>query len=274
MIQNHNDPKRYLYHYTSIEKATNYILKNWSLRVSPILKTNDPKENLSWSFNLHSPSFGDVGNPKWNTVSGRLSDVLKDNSKVLGFCQDDADLSGNHMDDNCKRGFCKPRMWAQYGDNHSGVCLVIDFQKFVSAFKSYLGSSIIGAHRSIEYVNRSHINGSEGDVYSIDIDYIEVNGFDPFVIAYLKQCYKKLFFEKMTDWQGEREYRFWVFYRTDQEILIDIRDSLVGVMFGTSTKTSDIKSVLDLLKGKAVQKMKIDWKNHVPWYNFANPLFR
>src|SRR4051812_33936042 len=101
MIQNHKDPNRLLYHYTSMEKATERIIKNGKLRFSTFRKTNDPKESKSWEFNLgtNRPKGLDPEIYKGNVLSARLSDKIKDHARVLCFSRDTGPLSGVHLDD-------------------------------------------------------------------------------------------------------------------------------------------------------------------------------
>ena len=47
----------------------------------------------------------------------------KSKIRVAAFCLDQP--FGN-MDNQGRRGYARPRMWAQYAENHHGVCIVLD----------------------------------------------------------------------------------------------------------------------------------------------------
>ena len=46
---NLSDPNKYIYHYTSLTAAFDYILPSNLLRVSPFYHTNDPRESKYWN---------------------------------------------------------------------------------------------------------------------------------------------------------------------------------------------------------------------------------
>jgi len=74
---------------------------------------------------------------------------VKKRCKTICFTCDEEDGVGFSIDGIYSRGFCKPRMWAQYADNHSGVCLVFDWVK--------IGESIRNAFREEKLVFEGHI---------------------------------------------------------------------------------------------------------------------
>ncbi|WP_318468306.1 DUF2971 domain-containing protein [Photobacterium leiognathi] len=131
-----NDSKKYVYHYTSVDTAVDYILKDETLLVSCYNKTNDPKETKDWFF-IPGSNHGrclDKYTPEY--LSKIMNPVIKEATHVICFTKDEV-LTGN-FNDMARRGFCKPRMWAQYGDKHKGVCLIFDFKELSEAFRTFL----------------------------------------------------------------------------------------------------------------------------------------
>ena len=61
MIYGLRDHERYVYHYTSLATARDYILKNRTLRLGTFARTNDPRESKDWTFNLSSRTGIDLG---------------------------------------------------------------------------------------------------------------------------------------------------------------------------------------------------------------------
>lgn len=273
MITGVKDPNRFLYHYTKARTVIDYILKDFTLRLGPYTQTNDPKETKAWEFDLGTNQTRDLGKQNINELSEQMNQILKSKTGVLCFCQDDDGLTGSHLEDVTRRGFMKPRMWAQYGDNHRGLCLVIDKTRFLNAFKVATERELFSVHGLVAYANRSFLHGSAGYVYTINVDFLEDHGIEKFCWAYIKQHYKNLFFEKMTDWSSEKEYRCLIFRSVSEAFLVSIRDSLRGIMFGESVDPDHVLEVQELTATIGVETMGIIWKNACPWYDYGNPLY-
>ena len=126
MIEGVTSAEQYIYHYTPFAKA---IVESHSLKVGMYIKTNDPKESKHWEFDLGTNEHADLGQYDMKSLGRWLSTELKANTRVACFSLDTAPLGGDHMSDIFKRGFCKPRMWAQYAGFHKGACLVFDYQR-------------------------------------------------------------------------------------------------------------------------------------------------
>ena len=144
------DQNKYLYHYTSMDTAINYILYNKTLRFNPLANVNDPMESDPnyWAFsNLEK---GD----KSSTIQYQVSDYFKNRIKVVCFSLDDqSDWNSPEFSplDYCARGHSKPRMWATYGDDHKGVCLIFDRERLRKAFESELNARGHLLHGAVRY---------------------------------------------------------------------------------------------------------------------------
>ncbi|WP_411800844.1 DUF2971 domain-containing protein [Aeromonas caviae] len=79
---------------------------------------------------------------------------LKEKTSLICFTKDKI-LSGNHLEDMPLRGFCKPRMWAQYAGNHSGVCLIFDESLFSKFFHEQFNDKTYSCRDVIYCVYRS-----------------------------------------------------------------------------------------------------------------------
>lgn len=271
MIENVNDANALLYHYTTASKAREYILKNRSLMLGNYTKTNDPKETKTWQFNLGTNGERDLGAYNMAEESAWLSQELKHRARLACFCMDRGPLSGNHIDDIFRRGFCKPRMWAQYADKHSGVCLVFDRRRLTKAIDEQIGASHLVMSGPIKYLDREIVqNLYKEQQYMINTDVLEQVGRAAYPDLHLKTHNQRLFFEKMTDWRDECEWRWVAFARSDDDLYINFGNSLVGVMFAEDTKESDVQAIMDLTKSWALRYMGLKWKNCSPWYDYGN----
>ncbi|EAT13601.1 DUF2971 domain-containing protein [Bermanella marisrubri] len=272
MIESIKSEKQYFYHYTKAETALDFILKNRNLRLGSYDQTNDPKETKSWKFNFGTNENRDLSKYKMEELSAWLSFELKGKAKLLCFSMDSAPLTGNHLNDIFNRGYCKPRMWAQYGQNHKGVCLVFDRSKLDKLiYERFSHDQILSS--SIEYKNRGiapNLYSADDQQYMINIDHLENVGPEQYVYDHLMAHHKRLFFEKMSDWRDESEWRYVVFSRSSDDLYLEFQDSLVGIMFGDDTDDQAVSDIMELTKGFGLRYMGLKWKNCSPWYDYGN----
>lgn len=273
MIENITSSKQFVYHYTKAHIALDQILKNRTLQFGNYSGTNDPKESKNWEFDLGTNEERDLGKYKMTELSEWLSSELKNKTKLACFSMDAEGLTGNHMQEIFKRGFCKPRMWAQYSDNHSGVCLVFHHEKLKKIIENELHDDNLIISGPVKYSNRKIIrdlNNPDDQQYTINVDYLEKVGREAFVEAHLKTYYQRLFFEKMTDWRDESEWRYVVFTQTEDKLYLNFQDSLAGIMFGANTNEKIIQDIMDLTETWGINYMGLKWKNCSPWYDYGN----
>jgi len=112
-------PENRIYHYCKLSTAIELILKDQRLLLSPIINTNDPRENKSFVFAANSLKIMDIG--AMTNRNKEISEILRKDCKLISFSQDDKHLYG----------FESSRMWSYYGGNHQGVCLELDKKKFL-----------------------------------------------------------------------------------------------------------------------------------------------
>ena len=270
MIIGFKDHDRLLYHYTRLDTARNYILKDWTLRMSSFRGTNDPKETKTWVFSLESNEHRDLAKYDLFELSERYSNKVKDNCRVICFCRDSEPLTGIHLNDIAKRGFAKPRMWAQYGDAHKGVCLAFDREKLIEKVAEACANAVGIYYGNVTYRDRGLLPRLDEGHYSIDVDYIEKHGFETFWKTHLDQYHHRLLFEKMEDWKDEREYRFVTVFPEPQEVFVDIRECLVGVLFGDAVDHDESEAVIDMLIDTDVKMQGMQWNNCGPWYDYGS----
>ena len=135
-------------------------------------------------------------------------------------------------------------MWAQYADNHSGVCLIFNREKLDDQIRKQCGDSHLITKGDVAYANRSIVPNLGPGPYAIDVDILDQIGFERYVQDHLLRFVRTLFFEKMTDWRDESEYRWVMFSDRDEDVFIEFKDSLAGIMFGDNTPAEDIDAIL------------------------------
>ncbi len=116
-----NDYDKFIYHFTTAEKALLYILPNLRLKLSPYPNTNDPKENKSFAFD---DLYKKVDDFKKAEVQRSFELVLKEYCKVICFSADYEEKGEGKPWYKCD--LLHPNVWAHYGDAYKGICLIIN----------------------------------------------------------------------------------------------------------------------------------------------------
>ena len=266
MIYGVTDADRFLYHYTSAETAAGYVFRDRSLKLGSFLCMNDPKENKDFRFWTAAARHDRLLDSGVEGLPSKFSRALKAMTRVACFCTDSRPLTGETLRDISSRGFAKPRMWAEYGKKHTGVCLVFDSKRLAEQIMAGAPGCEAVCGGKVNYTNRLFGNSMEDRHYCIDVEHLDRVGFDSAVGLHARQFRHRLFFEKMTDWRDEQEFRWVVLSRAEGDLHIDYSDSLVGVMIGE--RTSDVETILRLLPLN-VEVIKLGWINGCPWYDFS-----
>jgi len=272
------DAGEFLYHYTSIETAEK-IIESGALRLGRYRDTNDPKERKDWHFPVGTNSKDlDIDHRSAQELSDWLSDSLKSSARLACFCMDTPPLTGDHLREIFARGYCKPRMWAQYGAAHSGVCLIFRAQELLEAAHARFNQSVPLLYGPVQYVNRSVVpnlfsTSPDAQAYLINFDHYERVGKEKYLLDHVLTHRKRLFFEKMTDWENEREWRIVTLIKSEDEIFIPFRNSLAGIMFGDSADHEMKVKIMKKAERYSPWFMGLTWKNCSPWYDYENKLF-
>ncbi len=234
---------KYLYHYTTMEKLLMYILPHKQLRLSSLSKTNDPHEISSRHFNLIDDlNLSNDGESFDNFIPDQehFSNALKNNIIVLCFAQDDMLLCGVSR---LGKGFLKPRMWAQYADNHLGACLFINKAKFIDSF-TYNFKNHYSRHRNIIYDDM--VSEQKYNAYSLKSSEYTKYSINEIVSNRINEYADIYYFSKHSDWKEENEYRFILEYPS-ADAYINIEDSLEGIALGIHTDGKLIPTIKLLL---------------------------
>lgn len=257
---------KYVYHFTTKETALEHILPKKQIRLSSFQKTNDPKESKDWHFSLSH----DIEAPQTEELTNYLREIMqkgaiqiKEKCKVLCVSRD-IYINEEQHDLNYSRGYAKPRMWAQYGGNYTGVCLVFE--------KTDLDKEIfnISKKNSMEYfsgnVNYSHTN------FPLDALHLNISTFtDGKAInrqALFETIEKKVathsdfyFFHKHEDWSTECEAR-WILRGVDADPqLIDITSSLKAVILGSDFNLAYLPLVMSAAQELEIPVLILGWMN-------------
>jgi hypothetical protein len=243
LYQENFERKRYLYHFTSIEKAT-LILDGDSLKFSKITSTNDTLEAKP------KMSYYDISsNKKLNDIFNCTSNINKKYIQLLCFSMDidkikTSDNEKIYLSDYSDRGFALPRMWAQYAHDNDGVCFVFDKEKLSKAINESLNKSLI-TEGAIEYVSQYTNLNFDYDklnfLLNSESELVKCINFVDFLKSN-KEYTKYNYFYKLKDWANENEYRF-LAYGDNDFYIKNIKETIVGIIIGERIKPSDEKII-------------------------------
>lgn len=202
------DRTKYLYHYTSVEKAFK-ILYYKTLQFADITTTNDIFEQKP------KLSFDETDLNTFDMVRTIQKYFLKEQNRVriLCFSQDyEKDINMDNLSRDQRRanvigrGFALPRMWAQYSSNNEGVCLIINKDKLLNYISA---QEIFNINNKVNYV-KNYLTYPMNKEYIIKLyKKIISNSFDVFstLVKDDSDFVKFNFFSKLDDWQSENEFR-------------------------------------------------------------------
>jgi hypothetical protein len=131
-------------------------------------------------------------------------------------------------------------MWAHYGGDHTGGCIVFDKRRLVEKFTSNqdFGSPTMIIHDAVEYSADSF--GGDLSLRGIDANSIRTQGVEKAVRAHFAGL-SKIWFQKHSDWGAEAEYRFIFPDFLDREWRdIDVTGCVVGLVLGMDFKESHL----------------------------------
>jgi hypothetical protein len=202
-----------------------------TLRLGPLEDMNDPAEADYMGFS------GRGGDPDVDFLHllAEAREVFHAGHKLACFTQD---VPGTEEAHNWPlahgqaiafRGYARDRMWAQYAENHSGICLFFDRSRLEEAFQ-----------RQLSGVGALHTGGV---VYSDDLDFasreldlaeLSRMGRQAYLEAHRDKYVRELYFRKRTDWSTEYEYRLLLLARQPSDVYqyISIKGALTAVCLG------------------------------------------
>ena len=256
----HEDHDRHVGHFTSFETATKFVLPSSEIQLSPLARTNDPRENKE-------KLFGAVfAKPEENQFAKSAVELLTTAVRhhVKAFC-----TTRNYVDERGALNECfrRPRMWAQYGDKHRGVCLIFDRDILAKEIQRAFAS---GYCDNIYYFPRS----GRGDRFR----HLEPASFEQtkeaFVVNHLQEHATRLFFEKDGDWKDECEFRYLVFdFDSDEPVQVNFGDALRAIVLGVDFPKAEEPAIRQVAGQIPVVNLQWSDSNNCFWPDLIDHSF-
>ena len=206
---------------------------------------NGPKENQIWSF-------GSINVP-YETMYPDLKLKLDENqyhfesmyrfgeeikSKIQAICF-------VHSDEY--EGYENEMMWAQYAENHLGICLEIDLDLFLQE-----NSDVdIFKFQKINYNPKKEENW---------VNWNQNLSKDENIIEHIKNNFESLFLSKSHYWEKEYEKRLLIL--TDDFYYLKIKNSLTGIYYGLTTNNNYNPAIQKFINTKTTKTYRVYFENN------------
>lgn len=250
-------PEGLLAHYTTAETAFAKILPETRLRMSPYRLMQDPVENKDLR-----PVFTYYGSRQrgadeaFEFLLTRIKDH-RDRARLISFTQDVEQTDSTH---GCS--WARPRMWEQYADTHTGVCLVFDGRALEASIRRQLGTD--GWHLGPVAYTDAGIAESDIDVFTDDRVF-DGDARDEAVSDFIERYHGDFFFLKTRDWSTEHEVRLVQVDVGDDYGFIDYGDSLRAVILGEQFSPWQDPGAEAACDRAGVELRRIKWINGSPF---------
>jgi len=196
-----------------------------------------------------------------NKIKGKYE--LSKGHIELNF-KDDIDLKEDIIDYASFEYFSKrppyyyPRMWAQYGDNHRGVCLIFNKKKLIKQIQEQTQHLYYYKCKKVTY--KDFIK-KDMFFYQNFNEFEKSNKIKENICNEINSLSDLIYFTKDIDWRDEREYRILLWNKPENDnfnnVFVKIsNESLIGVVLGIRNKSSHLIQLSEENAIKNILKLK------------------
>jgi hypothetical protein len=217
------DVSNLLFHYTTIETLKKILAKsNGQLRLNPSCYSDDPVEKRG--------ILSDEGRGKV------INQNLSQNVKFICFCKPYLQIGSDKIP-----GYALSRMWNQYGDDYSGVCLGFNASKLKDLFNEQFSEKCrvddivydlsMDPEFNVSVVHKVYTSESTGKVF------FEKGNAKPWSETMIKELFFSDFYNlichKTFDYRDENEIRFSIYDESKNDVFItNVLSALECIVFG------------------------------------------
>lgn len=274
-----------IYHYTKASTAIDFILFNGQLRFNASRNSNDPIESRkARRGTVYTGTRADEVIAKETTLDSndlhKYISNLENQFHQICFCK-------NRMGESFASeyyfsrfsgheelfGFTKLRMWDQYADNYSGVCLAFSKEKIIS--KNETRFELL--KDDVRYLTFQELSVAKiGDIQG---NYLLHVGKEEYM-KLIDEKVKQSFFLKHKDYSSEDEYRIGTLYDKnkcciedirgehilDRTMMLDVSDCIVAIFISSYTNEKKKCELLEYANKLDVPIIEMIWQ-----YNSFQP---
>jgi hypothetical protein len=255
----------FLFHYTSCSIALEHILWEGQLKFSSLNGSGDPMEFEDYSISAASFAAGDLSVVKRdleekNAKGQRLNNLIKRALKVACFCIDSRPEDFVHW-----KGCYRSRMWTQYAQGHSGVCIAFSKQALLECVRAATNPSDSVLDYEVVYTN---------DSKELDhILFIRPGNDWPDETELFLSNPRRLAFTKVKDYDNESEYRICYLRRSSHPErnyeLVRCESAIAGMIAGSRFSRAYLPSALSLSEKLGIPLFRCWWYHGNP---FCEPI--
>lgn len=235
-----SDTDRYLYHYTSLERAE-LIAASGSIWASPLTRLNDPRESQTREFawmRVFDHTSADHGRGEEAALMAHLHQ-LRSRVRLACFTRDGDLRSSANLTRVDRRGYSRSAMWAHYGGRHAGVCLVLDRGRLEACVDRMMQD----LDCPLEWVDVEYVEGFDHRQFAAEtLDLSDsaalANHHRSAVLPSLRS--------KNRDWSYENERRLVVDEWNEDVCSIPLDDCVAGIVLGVDFAESDLDAVREI----------------------------
>ncbi len=267
-----------IYHYTKASTAIDFILYKQELQFSLSRKSNDPIESKTSGRSVMSYKLTRIESEQLYNDENELHDFVDDMENrfcMICFCKNTMgeDFASPSFHTQFKGneelfGFAKPRMWDQYADKYSGVCIAFSKEKILSKKREKI-ELITG---DVKYLTYQELFVKK--VGDIQMDHLQKVGKEQYKEE-LKEQTKESIFCKHKDYTGENEFRIGAMFDKDncsfQQIrgemvfdrtkMLDVTDFIEAIFVSSFTNDKQKEQLLQYAKSLNVEMIEMVWEN-------------
>lgn len=252
-----------LCHYTRKDTALEKILYTKKIKLGQLLFTNDPKESAGIRGSFAVPNSTD---PEVSSIAHEVHEIAStirlEEWKVLCLSRNRTERGvRSGLLDPLSKGYGKPRMWAQYAENHAGICLVFNGKQLAAnirnAFEYRDGITVY--HGPVTYRNYKTISPSPPVTPHNPQRYGEDE-----IRHFFHENYEEIFLVKNSDWRGETEYRWLIHGTTKSSEYVSIEGTLKSVLVGMNFPDVYIPTLTQLCRDLKAPAGRVIWHDGVP----------
>lgn len=267
-----------IYHYTKASTAIDYILYHNQLKFNNARKSNDPIES---SKSERGTTYYGNGEQKTKDIIDTyelhsFTSDLEEKFHQICFCKNQ--MGESFSDENYHSqfegneeifGFTKPRMWDQYADKYTGVCIALSKKKILALNKVKLDL----IDDNVEYLTFQKLAIQKlGNIQGNHLENVGKKEYE----KQIEKIIMHSFFLKHSDYSGENEYRIGTLYDKkkctlekvknelvfDSTIMLDITECIKAIFVSNYANDRQKSNLLEYAKKMDVPIIEITWKNN------------